>query len=255
MAEVSVIMPAFNAGTTIAEAIDSVLSQTFTDWELFIVDDGSSDETPAVALQYAARDPRIHVLQNGKNQGVSRSRMRGIESSDSPWIAFLDSDDLWRADKLEKQFSLLKKHPDAQILFTASAFIAADGTPNPFVLQAPERVSYSELLRGNVMSCSSVLVQKDLICRYPMAGDAMHEDYASWLQILREVPYAYGINEPLLIYRLSENSKSSNRLTSAKMVYRTYRFLHYGTLQSAAMTFRYAVYSIRKRSNIKANDV
>ena len=255
MAKVSVIMPAYNAARTIAEAIDSVISQTFSDWDLFIIDDCSSDETPAIAARYAKSDPRIRVLRNAKNQGVSISRMTGIEAAQSPWVAFLDSDDLWRAGKLEKQFALLKTHPDAQILFSASAFIAADGSPNPYVLEAPERVTYSELLRGNVMSCSSVMVKRELMLRYPMAGDAMHEDYASWLQILKGVPCAYGINEPLLIYRLSANSKSSNRLTSAGMVYRTYRFLHYGTLRSAAMTARYAIYSIRKRSNINAHDV
>lgn len=248
-------MPAYNAERTIAEAIDSVLAQTFSDWELFVIEDGSSDDTLTIAEGYAETDSRICILKNDVNQGVSRSRMRGIEAADSPWIAFLDSDDFWHNDKLEKQFAMLEKHPDAQILFTASGFVTENGKAYSYVLKVPERISYNELLRGNVMSCSSVLVKREWMLKYPMAGDAMHEDYASWLQILREVPYAYGINEPLLIYRLSENSKSSNRISSAKMVYRTYRFLRYTALQSAAMTFRYAAYSIRKRRNIKANDI
>ena len=247
---VSIIMPAYNAGRTIANAIDSVLAQTFADWELFVIDDGSSDDTLTIAEGYAETESRICILKNDVNQGVSRSRMRGIEAADSPWIAFLDSDDFWRNDKLEKQFAMLEKHPDAQILFTASAFISEAGDRYTYVMEVPERVTYKQLLRGNVMSCSSVMVKRELMLRYPMEDDRLHEDFASWLQILKEVPYAYGINEPLLIYRLSDNSKSANRIGSAGMVYRTYRFLKYNVIASSVMTFRYALYSIRKRRRI-----
>lgn len=247
---VSVIMPAYNAGRFIEEAVESVLAQTFCGWELIIVDDCSSDGTADIAGEYAARDPRISLIRNGVNRGVSFSRMEGVREARHPWIAFLDSDDCWREDKLEKQIARIREEPDAKILFTASAFMAEDGTPYSYVLQAPERVTYGELLRGNVMSCSSVMVRRELMLRYPMENDSLHEDYASWLRILKEVPYACGVNEPLLIYRLSQNSKSSGRLASAGMVYRTYKSLGYNALRSGIMTARYASYSIAKRRSI-----
>lgn len=243
-------MPAYNVGRFIGEAVESVLAQTFCGWELIIVDDCSADGTADIAGGYAARDPRIRLISNERNRGVSFSRMEGIRAAQYPWVAFLDSDDRWREDKLEKQIALLQEEPDAKLLFTASAFIAEDGTPYSYVLQVPERVTYGELLRGNVMSCSSVMVQREWMLRYPMENDSLHEDYASWLRILKEVPYACGVNEPLLTYRLSQNSKSSGRLTSAKMVYRTYKDLGYGTLRSGIMTLRYASYSIAKRRSI-----
>ncbi len=247
---VSVIMPAYNAERFIAKAVDSVIAQTFKDWELIIIDDCSSDNTSEIAGSYSSADPRIKVLRNERNQGVSKSRTAGIESASAPWVAFLDSDDLWREDKLEKQFALLQRYPEAQILFTASAFIAADGAAYSYVMDVPDRVTYKELLRGNVMSCSSVMVKRDLMLRYPMQRDDMHEDYASWLQMLKEVPCAYGVNEPLLIYRFTEGSKSSKRISSAKMVYRTYRSLNMNPAVSGFNTVLYAGYSILKRWRI-----
>ena len=249
--KVSVIMPAYNAERFIAEAIGSVIAQTFCDWELIVIDDCSSDLTQTVAQQYAQKDARIRVIKNAENSGVSVSRMAGIQASRADWVAFLDSDDLWREDKLEKQFAFVQEHPDAQILFTASAFISEKGEPYSYVLQVPETVTYRQLLRGNVMSCSSVLVKRDLMLRYPMEDDRLHEDYASWLQILRDVPCAHGINEPLLIYRLAKGSKSSKRISSAKMVYRTYRALSMNPVESGCNTVLYAGYSILKRWRIR----
>ena len=249
---ISIIMPAYNAAPFIGAAVESVLNQTFDDFELIIIDDCSKDETPAIIRSYALRDTRIIFLRNPENVGVSKTRNYGIAQARGEWIAFLDSDDMWRPDKLEKQINLLDEHPEVQISYTASSFIDYAGNPFNYVLPAEAKTTYRTLLRMNLMSCSSVMVRKDVISQVKMADDRMHEDYSAWLQILREVPYAYGINEPLLIYRLSKNSKSSNRIKSAKMIYASYRHVGYGAATAALFMIRYSIFSITKRFMIKA---
>lgn len=249
-ASVSIIMPAYNAERYIEAAIRSVVKQTVLDWELLIVDDCSTDATAEIAMKFAAKDDRIVVLQNEKNKGVTASRNRAIAHAESDWIAFLDSDDLWREDKLEKQLEIIKANGDAVLTYTASSFMDENGNPYGYVMEAQSKITYRELLRRNLLSCSSVMVRRDWMLRYPMSGDGMHEDYASWLQMLRELPCAYGVNEPLLIYRLSKTSKSGSRVKSAKMIYRTYRFVGYNSLVALYFMFRYLPYSVSKRRKI-----
>lgn len=248
--KVSVVMPAYNSEKYIRAAIRSVLDQTWTDFELIVVDDGSRDSTVNIVEGLAAEDSRVVLLKNAQNEGVASSRNRGVASAHGEWIAFLDSDDLWRKDKLEKQIAYLSQFPDAAIGYTASAFMDAEGIRYSYVMPAVPKTTYAMLMRGNLMSCSSVMVKTEWIRKYPMGAGNMHEDYAAWLQILREVPCAYGLNEPLLIYRLSANSKSGNRVRSAEMLYRAYRYVGFSALDSLWMTVRYMKYSVLKRRNI-----
>ena len=247
---VSVVMPAYNAQEYIEVAIRSVLSQTFSDFELLVVDDGSIDQTAEIIQRLAEEDERIVFLKNDQNSGVSATRNYAILQAKGEWIAFLDSDDLWRKDKLEKQLKLLQSYPDGVLSYTASAFIDKNGKRSSYIMEAPLEVNYQMLLRRNLLSCSSVMVKKEVIRRYPMGHDKMHEDYSTWLQILREVRCAYGINEPLLIYRLTANSKSSNRVKSAKMLYRSYRYLGYNDIVAIFLVLQYLFYSIHKRRMI-----
>ncbi|MCF2595524.1 glycosyltransferase family 2 protein [Pseudoflavonifractor phocaeensis] len=247
---VSVVMPAYNAEKYVEAAIRSVLAQTFPEFELLVVDDCSRDRTAEIIQRLARQDSRVVFLQNPKNSGVAATRNYAISQAKGEWVAFLDSDDLWRADKLEKQLALLRGHPDGVLAYTASAFIDQDGKPYSYIMEAQPEVSYQTLLRRNLLSCSSVMVKTEVIRRYPMGHDGMHEDYTTWLQILRETRCAYGVNEPLLIYRLSPNSKSSGRVKSAKMLYRSYRYVGYGCMTAACLVFRYFFYSVRKRRKI-----
>jgi teichuronic acid biosynthesis glycosyltransferase TuaG len=250
---VSVVMPAYNASKYISAAIESVLSQAYQDFELIVIDDCSEDDTYLIAKSYAEKDPRIILLKNAENSGVSATRNYGISKARGEWIAFLDSDDMWRSDKLEKQLVLLQEHPDAKITYTASAFIDSEGTPYNYVMPAEQKMTYRMLLKKNLLSCSSVMVRRDVISRVKMADDKMHEDYSAWLRILRETPFAYGVNEPLLIYRLSKNSKSSGRIKSAKMIYNSYRYVGYNIVVSLFLMLQYSVHSISKHSHIKNN--
>ena len=243
-------MPAYNAEKTIEFAISSVLAQTHKDWELIVIDDGSTDKTVAILSELAATDSRIRFLQNENNKGVSYTRNRAVELAEGEWIAFLDSDDMWKPEKLEKQLELSKKHSKMVICYTASSFIDDNGNSYSYILSAPEKLTYKELLHKNLMSCSSVMIRTSVMKKTKMPGDNMHEDFYVWLNVLREHKIAYGINEPLLIYRLCDNSKSSNRFKSAKMLFNTYRAIGYSLFKTVIFVFQYTFYSIQKRRKI-----
>ena len=246
--QISVIMAAYNAEKTINQAIESVLAQTYSNWELIVVNDCSSDQT--VALVEAYTDPRIRLINNPKNSGVSLTRARGADAAKGEWIAILDSDDAWTSDKLEKQ-AQLHIQKNANLMFTASRFMDADGNLIDWVLHAPEKIDYRRLLKQNLVSNSSVLVRKELYQKHYVIGDGMHEDFACWLQILRTGEKAYGIDEPLLIYRLSGNSKSGNKLKAAKMNWNTYRAVGLNVLASAYYMAWYTVNGLLKYRHFK----
>lgn len=221
---VSIIMAAYNAERTIEAAIHSVQAQTCPHWELIVVNDCSKDRTPEIVASLAKDDERIRLLNHEKNRGVSQTRKDGMEAARGAWIAVLDSDDMWTPDKLDKQLSLARQK-GAELIFTGSAFIDDDGTPMDWQLHVPQELPYRELLKQNLVSNSSVLVRTELYRRFYAVGDDMHEDFAIWLGITKTGRVAYGIDEPLLIYRISRSSKSGNKLRAAKMNWRTYRYV------------------------------
>lgn len=249
---ISIVMPAYNAEKTIQESIQSVLLQTYHNWELIVVDDCSKDSTHTLVLNMAKSDCRITVLQNTHNFGVSSSRNLGITMACGEWIAFLDSDDIWKKDKLEKQVGMISQRLDADLIFTGSAFIDSKGNKSSYCLDVPSKISYHGLLKQNVISCSSVLIRKYLVMKYPMKYDEMHEDYAVWLQVLRDGGHAYGLNEPLLIYRLSNNSKSSNKKKAAYMTYKVYRYMGLGFMESLYYFSWYVWRNLRKYQKIQS---
>lgn len=223
MPKISIITPAYNCEKYLEEAVDSVLAQTTQDWELLIIDDCSKDHTYRCMQKLAERDSRIRIFKNTQNAGAAATRNFGIRQAKGQWIAFLDSDDLWKKEKLEKQMNFLEKYPEASFLFTGSAFIEDDGMTIAHTLHVPERVNRRRLLGQNVISCSSVLIRRELMLEFPMPEeDGIHEDFATWLGILSKVPWAYGMDEPLLIYRRALASKSGEKGKSAQMNWRTY---------------------------------
>lgn len=222
---ISVVMPAYNAEETIGQAIHSVIAQTYQQWELLVVNDQSKDNTKNIVLTLAELDKRIRYIENERNLGVSETRNRGVSLALGQWIAFLDSDDMWEEKKLEMQLDLISTS-GARFVFTGSAFMDQKGKRLGYCLNVPLKVSFRQLLKQNVISCSSTLLEKSLLEKYPMMSGAMHEDYASWLSILKgEGIDAYGIDRPLLIYRISTESKSGNKGKAALMHWRVYRHI------------------------------
>jgi len=247
---VSVIMPAHNAEATIQASIRSVLAQTLPDWELIIINDASTDKTAELAKAFTDKDNRIHLLTNENNKGVAVSRNIGIEQSKGNDIAFLDSDDLWREDKLSKQIEFMQA-TGADISYTATAYMYEE-TQSGYVLRAKRELTYKELLKRNLMSCSSVMVKREVIAQTPFVQGEYHEDYAAWMKILRKVKCAYGLDEPLLTYRSSRKSKSGRLLNSGVMTYLAYRHVGYITIVALFLTLRYALHSISKRVLVRS---
>jgi len=247
--KVSVIMPSYNAEKTIEESIRSVIAQTFLDWELIVVDDGSRDSTVPIVIKLAESDSRISLYISPTNQGVAVVRNYAIEKASGQWIAFLDSDDIWHEQKLERQLRFAAE-TGGTITYTATSYMNATGKKFNYVLPAARQLTYKALLRGNIMSCSSVMVRRDVMLSFSRRS-MTHEDYVMWLQLVKDAGQAYGLDEPLLVYRMAEGTKSSNRLTSAIMTFNAYGQAGYGVVASMFMTIRYAIHSISKRSRIK----
>ena len=229
---VSVVMPVYNGEKYIQKAVDSVLAQEVS-LELIIIDDGSTDRTEEVLEKYKNHE-EIRCLKNKKNTGVSGSRNRGVKEARGTYVAFLDADDWWEKDKLKKQIALLEE-TGCVLCSTGRELVQPDGRSAGKYIPVKEKITYRELLKHNSINCSSVLVRRDVIIRFPMEHDDSHEDYITWLKILKEYHYAAGINEPLLKYRLSVGGKSRNKLKSAIMTYRVYRYMRFGAPKSAAL--------------------
>ena len=247
---ISIIMAAYNAEKTIEQAIYSVLCQTYPDFELLVVNDCSTDKTAALVAAIAEKDDRVRLISNEKNGGVSYTRKHGLEEARGEWIAILDSDDAWASEKLEKQIELQKK-TNAELLFTGSAFMDADGRPINWYLHAPAEVTYRQLLKQNVLSNSSALVRKKLYAKHYAVGDEMHEDFAIWLSILKEGRKAYGVDEPLLIYRIAKSSKSGNKIKAARMNWNTYRYVGLNPVEALYYECWYMAKNIVKYANLK----
>ena len=245
---VSIIMAAYNAKKTIGIAINSILAQTYTNWELFVINDCSKDGTAEVVSGYS--DPRIRLMNNDTNCGVSISRKKGMEAASGEWIAVLDSDDAWTPDKLDKQIKLAQR-TGAELIFTGSAYMDDAGNPIAWQLHVPTTLPYRKLLKQNLVSNSSVLVKSALYRQFYAIGDDMHEDFAIWLRITKTGREAYGIDEPLLIYRVASLSKSSNKVKAAKMCWNTYRYVGLNPVTASYYMCWYTVTGLLKYRNLK----
>lgn len=254
--KVSVIMPAYNAEKTIDKSIESVLRQTYQAFELIIINDNSTDHTLERIDYWKGKDSRIRSVNNKKNSGVSVSRNVGVKSALFEWIAFLDSDDLWTADKLEKQIDFMRLHPEDNFFFTGTAYIDENGNSFSYKFHVPPRVTYKELLKQNSIACSSVLINKELLLKHPMHNNPeIHEDLAAWLQILHEEEHAVGLDEALLIYRISKSSKSGNKLKAAKMQWNTYQYIGLGWIKAVSCFLSYAWRNLKKYTEIEKSVV
>lgn len=247
---ISIIMAAYNAEKTIGHSISSVLDQTYPNFELLVMNDCSTDGTEKLVESFAAKDSRVRLISNEKNSGVSYTRKHGLEEAKGEWIAILDSDDAWAPEKLEKQIALQEK-TNADLLFTGSTFVDADGQPISWYLAAPAEVTYRRLLKQNILSNSSTLVRKELYAKHYASGDGMHEDFAIWLSILKEGRKAYGVDAPLLIYRIAKSSKSGNKFKAAKMNWNTYRYVGLNPVSALYYECWYMVKGLLKYKNLK----
>lgn len=252
---VSIVMPAYNAEKYISKSIESVLNQTYKNFELIIVNDCSIDNTEKIILNYKKSEKRIVYIKSEVNKGVGESRNVGVQNSIGNWIAFIDSDDLWANDKIEKQMEFIKNDKKIKFTYTGSSFINKEGKFFNYSMRVPKKVDYKTLLKQNIISCSSVLISKELILNCKMPKGYMHEDYATWLTILKKENYAYGIDEPLLYYRIMENSKSGNKVKAAKMNWNTYKYVGLNVFFCIFYMLFYCIRGLKKYGSIKNGGV
>lgn len=243
---VSIITPMYNAGRYVAKTIESVLAQTYPDWEMIIVDDCSTDGCDKIVKEYQDADSRIHYCVQPRNLGVAEARNRAIALAKGRYLAFLDSDDLWKPEKLEKQIMFLQKR-QAAFVFSACDVIDGEDRTAGKVRQVPETVTYKDLLRGNVIPCLTVVLDRQ------KTGDVVmpkipHEDYAAWLSVLREQRTAYGLMEPLASYRVADTSVSADKRKAMRWTWQIYHdYLKLGTLKSIYCFVNYVAAAVKKR--------
>ena len=177
--------------------------------------------------------------------GVARTRNKGVRYAKGKYVAFLDSDDWWENGKLKKQLELLDK-TGMVLCSTGRRLVDYSGKSLNKIIPVKEVITYSMLLGHNSINCSSVVVKRQVALEYPMEHPDSHEDYITWLKILQKYGSCCAINQPLLNYRLSAKGKSGNKLHSAKMTFRVYRYMGFGLGKSIICFVRYAVNGVMK---------
>ncbi|WP_026340725.1 glycosyltransferase family 2 protein [Thioalkalivibrio sp. ALJT] len=215
-------MPLRNAADRVETGVRSVQAQSFTDWELLVVDDASRDASVARVERLAAGDARIQVLQLNRESGPAVARNFGIRAARGRYIAFLDSDDAWAPEKLMRQVALMER--GVVFSFTAMERFDEQGR-RLFAAGVPERVVYRELLKTNYVGCSTAMYDTRYFGKVEMPLIARRQDYGLWLRLLRQTECGYGLNEPLVRYTVRSGSVSSNKLMTAGYTWRVYREL------------------------------
>ena len=212
---VSVIMPTFNASRYLADSIESILSQTYTNLELLITDDCSTDDTRNILKEFSERDKRVKVKFLKENSGPGVARNRSIERAKGRYIAFCDCDDRWMPDKLERQIAHMRKHDCA--LCSSSYLICDENDKITGVNISPSHVTLGMLKRDNKIGCLTAIYDiKRLGHKFYMPAIRKRQDWALFLNILKECQICFCITEPLAYYRQRVDSVSSNKFSLVK---------------------------------------
>jgi teichuronic acid biosynthesis glycosyltransferase TuaG len=211
---VSIITPTYNSLQFIKETIQAILTQTYTNWELLITDDCSTDDTWQLLQEYAKKDKRIKVFQLKNNSGPGVARNFSIKQATGRFIAFCDSDDQWKPDKLEKQLNFMNEN-DLALSCSSYNVIDEEGKPIGQVI-APQKLTYKTMLRNNYIGCLTAIYDTEKLGKVFMPDIRKRQDWALWLIILKKIPYALSIQENLAIYRDRSQSMSSNKIDLIK---------------------------------------
>lgn len=215
-------MAAFNREKYISESIDSVCSQTYDDWELIVSDDGSTDKTCNIVNAYIKKDSRIKLIKSSHNRGAAMARNAALNIAQGRYIAYLDSDDLWTNDKLEKQLKFMGEHK-CGMCYTSYEIINSDGEYRK-TIYVPPKIDYDYFLKAPLTCSHSVMFDTNLVDKKLLImPSVVPEDAATWLNILRNKVVALGMNEVLAKYRRHDNSVSHNKLNAITNTWNLYR--------------------------------
>ncbi len=219
---VSVIMPTYNSEQYISQSIESVLSQSYQNFELIIVDDCSTDNTYSVLQKYL-EDKRVFYIKTETNSGTAKARNIAIKQAKGKYLAFLDSDDIWHQDKLSITLNQMEK---ADIVFCCTDYTVIEEGGKQVTVYSPKKKTYSykDLLKQNVIGCSTVVINVEKVGKVYMPENAIkREDFACWLDLLKKIDKVTYIHQPLAFYRLRNSSVSSGKFKMIKYQYRVYR--------------------------------
>lgn len=236
MALVSIITPTYNAERTIASCIESVMAQTYQDWELLITDDCSQDATVDIIRRYAAADSRIRLFCQNENGGAGKARNNSIAEARGRYIAFLDADDRWMPAKLERQVSFMEES-GAKVCY--SSYVTCDAVGNvKGIVPCPKRVSYRDILSDDRMGCLTLIYDAEALGKVFMPLMRRRQDWALKILLLQQCGFALGVPDTLAVYRVSDGSLSNGGKSSlVKYNVAVYReVLHYSPFK-AWLTF------------------
>ena len=240
---VSIITPSFNSSNFIKKTIESVINQSYNNWELIIVDDCSTDDSCLIINNFVQIDPRIKLIKLEENSGAAVARNIGIEAANGRFIAFLDSDDTWHPKKLEQQVNFMLNHNYA-LTYTKYHQVNKNGEKIG-ELHFPLKTSYRELLKTCVIGCLTVMYDTHKLGKVYFPLIRKRQDYALWLKILKQVDYAYCVPEDLASYTVRSDSISANKWKAAQYNWKLYRDIEKLNILSSAYYFlNYAIRGI-----------
>ncbi len=240
---VSIITPSHNSAPFIRETLDAILAQTYTDWELLVTDDASTDDTCRIVEEYSTKDQRITLFRLKKNGGAAVARNESIKHATGRFIAFCDSDDTWTPDKLEKQIAFMTEN---DLAFTFAPYHIIDEEGNHLdTTQTRNEVNYNDLLLTCDIGCLTAMYDTQKVGKVYMPLIRKRQDYALWLKILKTIDYAYSYPEPLGYYRLRKHSISSNKFKAIWYIWKVYRKVEkLPFFRSVYLVFVYSMHGI-----------
>ena len=243
---VSIIMPMYNCEEYITESIESVILQTYNDWELIVVDDKSTDNSSIIVESYVQKDSRVNLIQLDNNEGPTKARNRAIQEASGRYIAFLDSDDIWFSNKLQYQIEFLNEN---NLLLTYSAYETMDENSKYInTRNCLPSITYKDMLKSNQIGNLTGIYDVDFFGNVSLENVG-HEDYVLWLKLLKQVPYTKGLTQTLARYRIVSNSLSSNKHKVFKWQWHIYRKIEKLTILQSSYYFIFYVYNaLKKRS-------
>jgi glycosyltransferase involved in cell wall biosynthesis len=223
----------FNSEVFISETITSVLKQTYNNWELLLVDDGSTDKTIKIVESFTARYSNIRLFKNKGNSGAAISRNKGMEKSKGDFIAFLDADDLWKPEKLEKQLDFMKRH-NCDVCFSSYDLINEEGKATNILVKAIPKLTYQKLLKSNYIGNLTGMYNANTMGKIMAPNLRKRQDWLLWLAAVQKSRKpALGIQESLAYYRVRKESMSSNKFKLLKYNYWVYKKgLGFSTIKS-----------------------
>lgn len=238
---VSIIMPAYNCGDFISITLDSVIAQTYQDWEVIIVDDCSTDNTEEVVNSYKSKDPRIKYYKLDKNSGAAVARNAAVDFAEGQYMAFLDSDDVWYPEKLYKQIGYMKQN---KYNFTCTSYTKIDENGNFLnrTIKAKHMSNYDVLLKRNPGN-STVIYNAQALGKFKIPNIKKRNDYVMWLQVIKSTKVLYGIEEVLGSHRIRIGSLSEKKVSLVSYHWKVYREIEHLSIIKSSYLICYWVIS------------